>query len=94
MRERGVVILAVLIVAGLFAVLFRDRLTAMTGGQLASLIYGLMALVLVAGGYYSRASTGLGPSWLRDALMWFCIILGLALAFPLIAPYLPARFND
>jgi hypothetical protein len=92
MRERWTVILILLGIAGALALIFRERLTELSSGQVASLIYGLMALALVGGGVFASRG-GISRNWLSHLALWLAIMLGLALAYTALAPYLPPQFG-
>jgi hypothetical protein len=87
MRERAFLIVGLLVAAGLLAFIFRDQLGTITGWQWAGLAMGLMSLAIVGGG------NRLGPHWLRNALVWVVIILGVALAYSFAQPFLPEDFG-
>lgn len=89
MRDRLTVVVGLLVLAGVLALLFRDRLASLTGPQITSLVYGLMALMLVGGGVFASRGEGFGRNALRNVAVWLAIGLALALAYVAFAPYLP-----
>jgi len=91
MRNRAVIVLVILAIATVLALVFRDRLASASTGEIAAVVSLLMALLIVGGG----ALTGgrLGPKPLRNLLIWVCIVLGLALAYRGLAPFLPSDFG-
>lgn len=93
MRERLILVIGLLVIAGVLALVFRERVAALTGPQIASIVYAMMALMLVGGGYMAGRSGVIGPSALRDALIWTAIIVALAFGYGAAAPYLPRGFG-
>lgn len=91
MRGRAVIVLVILAIAAVLALVFHDRVAGATSGQIAAFAYGLLALMVVAGGAVGGGR--MGPTPLRNALIWACIILGLALAYRGLAPVLPPGFG-
>lgn len=91
MGGRAVIVLVILAVAAVLALIFHDRVAGATSGQIAAVVYGLMALMVVAGGAFGGGR--IGPTPIRNALIWTCIILGLALAYRGLAPVLPPGFG-
>ncbi|NDC58283.1 MAG: hypothetical protein EBZ50_05575 [Alphaproteobacteria bacterium] len=91
MRNRAVIVLVILAIATVLALVFRDRLASASTGEIAAVVSLLMALLIVGGG--ALAGGRLGPKPLRNALIWVCIVLGLALAYRGLAPFLPSDFG-
>lgn len=91
MGGRAIIVVVILAIAAVLALVFRDRVAGATGDQIAAFVYGLMALMVVAGGAVGGGR--MGPTPLRNALIWVCIILGIALAYRGLAPILPPGFG-
>jgi len=91
MRNRAVIVLVILAIATVLALVFRDRLASASTGEIAAVVSLLMALLIVGGGALAGGRLGTKP--LRNALVWVCIVLGLALAYRGLAPFLPSDFG-
>ncbi len=91
MRGRVGVILVILTLAAVAALIFHDRVAGATTPQIAAFAYGLLALMVVAGGALGGGRLGATP--LRNAMIWICVILALALAYRGLAPVLPPGFG-
>lgn len=91
MKGRAPIILVILTIAAVLALIFHDRIAGATNGQITAFAYGLLALMVVAGGAVGGGQLGSTP--LRNALIWVCILLGLALAYRGLAPILPPGFG-
>lgn len=65
----------------------------MSSGEIVSLVWLLLALAVVTGGFWMGRRVGLGPHWLRNALIWICVIVGLALVYMAVWPMLPTGFG-
>lgn len=87
MSRRVGVMLAILAAAAGAALVFSDRLATVSPWQWAGVAFALTALMLVAGG------NRLGPHAARNALIWICIVLGIALAYRFLGPALPQNFG-
>ncbi len=76
MNRRVLVLLFVLAAAVVLAFLFRDRLDALSQGEIANVVYLLLALVLVGGGMWAGARGPSGGKALRDLALWALILFG------------------
>ncbi len=61
--------------------------------DIASLVSMSMALLIWAGGLWAMRRPGFGLRWTRDALIWACLIGGLAMVFLAARPWLPPDFG-
>lgn len=91
MRGRLGWVLGVLAIVAIAALFLRDRLTAISSGQVAQAVYLLLALLLV-GGVFAGRGARLGPAPVRNALIWLCVVLALMLAYSALSPAWQARF--
>jgi hypothetical protein len=91
MGGRLPVLLGILALAAVLAMIFRDPLSSISGDEVARIVYLLLALLLVGGGAFGGGRMGATP--LRNALIWICIILGFALGYQALLPWLPPGFG-
>lgn len=65
----------------------------MSGLEIASAVWIALALVLWGGALWSMRQPGFRVRWLRDAMIWTCVIVGMALLYVALWPYLPPGFG-
>jgi glycerol uptake facilitator-like aquaporin len=93
MRGYATVLLGIALLAGILALVFRDRVAALSPGQIGLVVMLVMALMVVAGPALSGRGRSLGPHWLRNIAVWVALALAIAVLYGIARPYLPADFG-